>query len=248
VIDILVVALLFYWFYTLIRGTRAVQIIYGIIILVLIWVVARLLQLNTLIFILQNTLTALIIAIPVVFQPELRNALVKLGRTKITNTFWDLKKNELDKVIETISEASEELSKQKVGALIVLVRGDRLHELTEKAKVINADISTELILNIFAPKTPLHDGAIIITGNKIKAAGAVLPLSDSKFNYHLGTRHRAAIGLSTSSDALVIVVSEETGIISLAEDGLLESRLDKVRLKNLLEKALQGKKTDKEKK
>jgi diadenylate cyclase len=232
----------------LIRGTRAVQIIYGIIILVLIWVVARLLQLNTLIFILQNTLTALIIAIPVVFQPELRNALVKLGRTKITNTFWDLKKNELDKVIETISEASEELSKQKVGALIVLVRGDRLHELTEKAKVINADISTELILNIFAPKTPLHDGAIIITGNKIKAAGAVLPLSDSKFNYHLGTRHRAAIGLSTSSDALVIVVSEETGIISLAEDGLLESRLDKVRLKNLLEKALQGKKTDKEKK
>lgn len=238
VIDIVVVAVVFYWFYSLIRETRAVQIIYGILILVLIWIAGRLLQLHTLNFILQSALGALIIAIPVVFQPELRNALVKLGRTKISNNFWDLKKNELEEIIHTITEVCTILSKQKTGAIIVLARNDRLRELVEKAKPLNADISAELLINIFTPKTPLHDGAVIISGNKIKAAGAILPLSESRFDYHLGTRHRAAIGLSSNSDAVIIVISEETSKISLAEDGVLETDLSPVqignRLKNLL--------------
>ncbi len=237
-IDIVVVAIVFYWFYTLIRETRAIQIIYGILILVLIWFAGRLLQLHTLNFILQNALGALIIAIPVVFQPELRNALVKLGRTKISNNFWDLRKNELEDIIAIIRDVCEILSNHKTGAIIVLARNDRLKELVDKAKPINADISTELLLNIFTPKTPLHDGAVIISGNKIKAAGAILPLSESKFDYHFGTRHRAAIGLSASSDAIVIVVSEETGKISLAEDGILEKDLSAVQIGNRLKTLL----------
>ena len=176
-------------------------------------------------FILQYSLTALVVAIPIVFQPELRNALIKLGRTKFTGGFLDLKKRELHEVIEIIVESCEILSKQKIGALIVLARSDRLREHVEKGKSLNAELSTELLINIFSPKAPLHDGAVIIAGNKIIAAGAVLPLSDSKFDYHLGTRHRAAIGLSSISDAIVLVVSEETGRVSIAIDGVLETDL-----------------------
>lgn len=177
-------------------------------------------------------------AIPIVFQPELRNALIKLGRTKFAGGFLTLRRRELEEVIETIVESCEILSRQKTGALIVLARSDHLREHLERGKTLDADLSTELLLNIFSPKAPLHDGAVIIAGNKIKAAGAVLPLSDSKFDYHLGTRHRAAIGLSSISDAVVLVVSEESGKISIAIDGVLETdlKVDQVRnkLKNIL--------------
>jgi len=238
ILDVLIVAILFYLLYTFIRGTRAVPIIYGILILVFLWILARALQLTVLMFILQYSLTALVVAIPIVFQPELRNALIKLGRTKITGGFFELKKSELNEVIETIVESCEILSRQKTGALIVLARFDHLREHLEKGKSINADLSTELLLNIFSPKAPLHDGAAIISGNKIKAAGAVLPLSDSKFDYHLGTRHRAALGLSSISDAIVLIVSEETGNISLAIDGILETDLKPEQISEKLKKIL----------
>jgi diadenylate cyclase len=222
-LDILIVAFLFYWLYSLIRETRAVQITYGISLIFAIWIIAKLLQLNVLIFILQNTLTALIVAIPVVFQPELRNALVKIGRTRLTNEFKDLKKKEVDQVVAIIAQACGILSSSKTGALIVLARSDKLKEQVEKGKSLDARLSLELILTIFTPRSPLHDGAIIISGSKIKAAGAVLPLDDNRFSYKYGTRHKAAIGLSSTSDAIVIVVSEESGTVSIAENGQIES-------------------------
>lgn len=237
-VDIIIVAALFYWILLLIRETRAIPIIYGIIFLSIIWLLAKYLQLNTLSFILQNTLTVIIVAIPIVFQPELRNALVKLGRTKIKSSFKELQKKDFEQVISIISETSQILSKQKTGALIVLSRGDSLKEHLENGKLLDARISVELLLNIFTPKTPLHDGAVIISGSKIKAAGAILPLSENKFDYKLGTRHRAAIGLSSISDAAIIIISEETGSISLAVEGIFESDLKleelSFRLKQLL--------------
>jgi len=242
VLDILIVATLFYLFYTFIRGTRAVQIIYGIFVLVIIWAIAKVLQLNVLMFILQYSLTALVVAIPIVFQPELRNALIKLGRTKFAGGFLTLRRRELEEAIEIIVESCEILSRQKTGALIVLARFDHLREHLERGKTLNAELSTELLLNIFSPKAPLHDGAVIIAGNKIKAAGAVLPLSDSKFDYHLGTRHRAAIGLSSISDSIVIVVSEESGKISMAIDSVLETDLKPEQLRNKLKSILSIKK------
>lgn len=193
-------------------------------------------------FILQYSLTALVVAIPIVFQPELRNALIKLGRTKFAGGFLTLRRRELEEAIEIIVESCEILSRQKTGALIVLARFDHLREHLERGKTLNAELSTELLLNIFSPKAPLHDGAVIIAGNKIKAAGAVLPLSDSKFDYHLGTRHRAAIGLSSISDSIVIVVSEESGKISMAIDSVLETDLKPEQLRNKLKSILSIKK------
>lgn len=178
------------------------------------------------------------IAIPVVFQPELRSALFKLGRTKITSEFRQLNKSELEKVIDILAESCEIMAKKKHGAIIVLSRSDRLKEYLEEGREIDARLSTEIILTIFSPNTPLHDGAVIISGNKIKAAGAILPLPERKFSYELGTRHRAAIELSILSDAIVLVVSEETGNISLVMDGTLERRLNKEILTNRLRKLL----------
>lgn len=193
-------------------------------------------------FLLQYSLAALVVAIPIVFQPELRGALIKLGRTKITGGFFELRRQELNEAIKTIAQTCEILSEQKIGALIVLARQDRLREHLEKGKNINGDLSAELLLNIFSPKTPLHDGAVIISGNKIKAAGAILPLSDSKFDYHLGTRHRAALGLSSISDAIVLVVSEESGKTSIAIDGVLEQNLKPEQLEEKLRKILVARK------
>lgn len=243
IVDILIVTTFFYFVYTLIKGTRAVQITYGIIFLVVVWLVARALALNTLIFILQRALTGILIAIPVVFQPELRSALFKLGRTKITSEFKQLTRTELEKVIDTLSESCEILSKQKHGAIIVLSRSDRLKEYLEEGRELDARLSTEMLLTIFSPNTPLHDGAIIITGSKIKAAGAILPLPEKKFSYQYGTRHRAAIELSTLTDAIVLVISEETGNISLVIDGIIDKDLDKKSLKEKLHKLLFGRKS-----
>jgi len=188
-------------------------------------------------------LTGILIAIPVVFQPELRSALFKLGRTKITSEFKQLTRTELEKVIDTLSESCEILSKQKHGAIIVLSRSDRLKEYLEEGRELDARLSTEMLLTIFSPNTPLHDGAIIITGSKIKAAGAILPLPEKKFSYQYGTRHRAAIELSTLTDAIVLVISEETGNISLVIDGIIDKDLDKKSLKEKLHKLLFSRKS-----
>lgn len=222
-VDVLIAALLFYWLYSMIKETRAVQIIYGILLLVAIWAIARALQLSLLIFILQNTLTALIVAIPVVFQPELRNALVKIGRTRFSADFFDLKKKDIHYIISTISQACRILAKNRTGALIVIARADKLKENVEKGETLDAKLTLDLLLTIFTPKSPLHDGAVIISGMKIKAARTVLPLSsEDRYSYKFGTRHKAAIGLSSITDAVIVVVSEESGVISISVNGNME--------------------------
>lgn len=246
-VDVIIAALLFYWLYSIIKETRAVQIIYGILLLVGIWAIARALQLNLLIFILQNVLTALVVAIPIVFQPELRNALVKIGRTRFSSDFFDLKKKDVHYVISTISRACRILAKNKTGALIVIARADKLKENVEKGETLDAKLTLDLLLTIFTPKSPLHDGAVIISGMKIKAARAVLPLSsENRYSYKFGTRHKAAIGLSSISDAVVVVVSEETGTISISTDGEI-SHIENENLEKELSKLLVVKKNkDKE--
>lgn len=181
------------------------------------------------------------------FQPELRSALFKLGRTKITSEFKQLTRTELEKVTDTLSESCDILSKQKHGAIIVLSRSDKLKEYLEEGRDLDARLSTEILLTIFSPKTPLHDGAVIITGSKIKAAGAILPLPEKKFSYQFGTRHRAAIELSSLTDAVVLVVSEETGNISLVIDGVIDKNLSRGTLKEKLNKLLSSNKALKEK-
>lgn len=241
IIDILLVAIIFYWVYLFLKETRALRILYGILILAAVFFLGQVLHLDALNFILKYAITAIVVAIPVVFQPELRSALERLGRAEIVGDFTQLRKSEMISVIQEIVSATKILSKNKIGALIVLARYTGLREYVESGVDINSKVSSEMLLTIFTPKTPLHDGAAIISGDKIIAAGCTLPLADIQYDYNLGTRHRAAIGLSMQTDALVIVVSEERGIVSLASNGILSRDLDSEKLEDLLIKLLRQK-------
>ena len=217
------------------------RIIYGIFILAIIFLLARLLQLDTVNFILNYAITGIIVAIPIVFQPELRAGLEKLGRPEIMGEFGKLRRSKAYAVIEEIVKSSQLLAKNKTGALIVITRQTGLRDYIETGVKIDSEISTELIMTIFSQNTPLHDGAIIISGDKIIAASCTLPLADIQYDYTLGTRHRAAIGLTQQTDALAIVVSEEKGTISLASNGILSKNLSKEKLEDLLLKLLKTK-------
>lgn len=246
IIDIIIVAVLFYWIYTFLKETRALKILYGLLILLLILFIARLFNLTALNLILKYFLAMLVVAIPIVFQPELRAALEKLGRAKfiLPETYF-LHQIEIEKTIDKIIKAVEILSNEKRGALIVIGRQTGLRDFIETGINLQAKLSTELLLNIFSNKTPLHDGATIIIGERILAANCMLPLTESRLGPAVGTRHRAAIGLSAQTDALVIVVSEENGQISLAVNGNLSRKLTPERVKEILIKLLkpQNKKT-----
>jgi len=241
VLDILIVAALFYWVYLLLRQTRAVRILYGIAILLIIWIVGKWLNLTTLNFILKLTAAAFVVAIPVVFQPELRAGLERLGRAPLVTDFYKLPRGQMAEMIKKITEAVEILAHQKIGAIIVIGRTTGMREFVETGVKINAEITTELILTIFSHGSALHDGAIIILGNRLVAARSILPLSDSKFDYRLGTRHRAAVGVTAQSDALAIVVSGQSGGISLAVDGLLETKVNMPDLEKILLSHLRAK-------
>lgn len=241
IIDILLVAILIYWVYLLLKETRAMRILYGIVILIIIMVLGRLLQLQALNFILTYVLAGLVVAIPVVFQPELRAALERLGRTKFVGEFGGLKSDKLQSVISEILEAIDFLSENKRGAILVLTRQTGLRDIVQSGVRLEAKISKQLLITIFSPKTPLHDGAVIISGEKIIAANCWLPLTEQEFKYDLGTRHRAAAGITTDTDAIVLVVSEETGKISLAVGGNLTTDLKTTQLKDFLIKMLQHK-------
>jgi len=237
-LDILIVALLFYWAYLFLKETRAMRIIYGIVILAVIFMLGRALQLSTLNFILKYIITVIVVAIPVVFQPELRSALERLGRADIVGGFGGLKRSKMISIVKEIVQSTELLSKNKIGALIVLTRQTGLRDYIETGVRLNAEVTTEVLMTIFTPKTPLHDGAVIIDGDKIIAAGCTLPLAEIQYDYNLGTRHRAAIGLSMQTDALVIVVSEERGMVSLGSNGILSRDLSSEKLEELLVKLL----------
>ncbi|HCW50630.1 MAG TPA: TIGR00159 family protein [Clostridiales bacterium] len=235
-LDIAIVAYVIYRLFLLIRGTRAVQLVKGLFVLLLAGVAARLLELTTVIYILDYVQMALIVAVPVVFQPELRRALEQLGRGRLFAPAVTLPEAELAKVIDDIATACDVLGRNKIGALIVVERETGLKDIAETGTAIDGLVSSAFLINIFVPNAPLHDGAVIIRGNRVAAAGCFLPLSENPdLSRELGTRHRAAVGMTEQSDALVVVVSEETGWISLASAGKLIRHLDDATLREMLE-------------
>jgi len=242
-IDLIIVGAIIYFLLNLIKGTRAVQLIKGLVVIFIASVVSQLLNLNTVHWFLQSVLTMLIVALPIVFHPELRRALEQLGRGGFfTNQLvqkWSAKD------INGIILAADELAEEKTGALIVFEKEVGLRDYIETGTEINAKISKELIENLFYKSSPLHDGAVIVGEGMIKAAGCLLNLSNKpSINPKLGTRHRAAIGITEESDALVLVVSEESGVISLAQDGELIRYLDKAKLREILFKEFVPRKTN----
>ncbi len=244
ILDVFVVAVAVYYFMMAIRGTRAVQLVKGIFIIVAIYMISGLLNMHTLNYILNTVVQVAMFGVIVIFQPELRSLLEKMGQLKagkFIGAAFNISNQEKDltDVISSISIAASQMAETRTGALIVIERMTRLGEYMHSGTKINADVSTELIKNIFAPNTPLHDGAVIVRENKIITAGCVLPLTaNSNLASELGTRHRAALGLSEASDAVVVVVSEETGKISIAVNGSLTRNLTRLTLNKALTKLL----------
>lgn len=236
IIDIIIVAAVFYKLFSLIKETRAEQLSKGIIALFIAAKISGWLELYTINWILENAMTVGVIAILIVFQPELRRGLEYIGRSRFfTKSFLEIKGESLSKTVEEIVEATASLSRQKIGALIVLERETGLNELVDTGTRINGKVSSNLLINIFIPNTPLHDGAVIIKDDIIKGAACFLPLTEnSNLSKELGTRHRAALGVSEKSDSLSIIVSEETGAISIAENGSIARHLDSQTLRQIL--------------
>ena len=218
IVDILIVSYVIYNLILLVRGTRAVQLLKGIFVIVVTWALSYVFELTTLQWIIRQIFTYGVLALVIIFQPELRRALDQLGRGKLLRrTPAD---EDVNKRINEVLKALNYLSKKKYGALIVFERETGLNDYVETGIVIDSRISSELLINIFIPNTPLHDGAVIIRRDRLIAAGCYLPLSENPFiSKELGTRHRAAIGIGEVSDAISVAVSEETGQISLAING-----------------------------
>ena len=239
VIDILIVSFIIYYVYRLIKQTRAEQIVKGILILFVLLIISKVFDMVILNFLLTNLMTYSMLLFIVIFQPELRSAFEKIGRNKFKEVFDVNDKALAMHNISEITNAAEIMSLKKIGALIVIERETKISEIVKEGIDISAKISSELLQNIFVPRTPLHDGAVIIRNNQISAAKCILPLaSENNVPKSLGTRHRAAVGISEIADVIVVVVSEETGTISVAEDGKLKRDLNSDSLKELLTKKL----------
>ncbi len=228
VIDIALVAFVIYKVLTFIHETRAEQLVKGLLVLVFATFISDKLKFYTLNWILVNTMTLGVIALIIVFQPELRRALEYIGRSQFIRTqFVRIDKEKAKSITGSLVRAIDYFSSKSIGALIVLEQETALSDISESGTKIDAEISTELIGNIFYEGSPLHDGAMIIRGDRVLAAGCVLPLTqDKSLSRDLGTRHRAALGITENSDAVVFIISEETGIISLAVNGKLTRFLD----------------------
>jgi diadenylate cyclase len=231
-IDIGITALLIYWLFSLIRGTRAVSLVIGVTVLFAVYAAARFFDLQLLTQILQAGAVVGLFALVVVFQPELRRALERIGRVGSFNwLFSPAEKRAVDHVAEEVAKAASLMSADGHGALIVLERDTGLEEVAETGVMIHADVSSDLLRTIFAPKTPLHDGAVIIREEMILAAGSLLPLAEMTVHTErFGTRHRAALGITEQTDAVVIVVSEENGQVSLVERARIVRNLNEAQL------------------
>ena len=224
IIDIACVAVLFYFLYKFMRDRRSGKLILGLVVLFLLEFFSRLFEMHVIQYILQNVFQAGLIAAAVIFQPELRTALEKVGGQplKSLKSIGDSKKTPEEEMIEIVASAVSDLSASRTGALIVFERSTKLGDLVLTGTVIDAAPSSFLVKNIFFNKAPLHDGALIVRDTRLYAAGCLLPLSqNTDILKDLGTRHRAAIGMSENSDAVVVVVSEETGTVSIAVEGVL---------------------------
>lgn len=231
-LDILIIAGLFYWLLLLLRRTTAMALLRGAaIVLTLAVVLSHLFELRVLTWLLRNSFTGLLIAVPIIFQPEIRRALERLGRTSARGL---LVRPDYRAVIDMVVETATHLARQRIGALIVIERETGLEEFLDTGTRLDAAVSADLLEAIFQHTSPLHDGAVIIRDNRIMAAGCMLPLSAGPVPVHVGTRHRAGLGITEQSDAISIIVSEETGQIGLAANGRLIPDLDPVRLRAFL--------------
>lgn len=236
-IDLAIVIFLIYKLIKITKSTRVWQLIKGIALLIILTLVSGWIHLDILHYILTSIMTYGVIALFIIFQPELRRGLEQLGTNKLTK-FFGIENDIVTKTKEDIYKiviAAKELADSKTGGLIVMERDIKIGDIAESGIEINAEVSPQLLVNIFVPKTPLHDGAVIISNNKIAAAACILPLADDKqISKELGTRHRAAIGISKETDSIAIVISEETGKISIAKDGTLIANVDEETLKKVL--------------
>jgi len=232
VFDILLISLAIYWLLLLLRGTSAWTVLRGIaLLLVGAFLLARIFDLQVVNWMLENTVTGLVIGVIVVFRPEIRRVLDRLGRTG-----WQLAlvRQEQDYTIDVAVRAAMRLARQRYGALIVFERETGLQEVIDTGIELNAELSAELLGSIFMPNTPLHDGAVIVRGDQIVAAGCTLPLTDSPLQADLGMRHRAAVGITEGTDAIVIVVSEERGSLAVAAQGRMRTNLDEAEVRSRL--------------
>ncbi|MHB1319840.1 MAG: diadenylate cyclase CdaA [Anaerolineae bacterium] len=234
-LDILLVAAIIYGLLTVLRRTQAVLVLRGLIIVAILAVLmTSLLPLPAFTWLMSNSLPALLVAVPVIFQPELRRALERLGRAGPMAS-WFGREIAMDVVIEEVAEACNRLSDRRHGGLIVFERDTGLQDIIDTGVSVDAQVSSELLLTIFYPNTALHDQAVVIRGDRLAAASCVLPLSERLATSHvLGTRHKAGIGVTERSDAVAVIVSEETGVISVAHNGRMIRRLDGERLRTIL--------------
>ena len=239
IIDIVVVAYFLYRVYLMLKNTRAATLVKGLLVLVGFMIICWAVNLHVISWLLEKSMTVIMVALPVVFQPELRRALEQIGRGKLFRKGSELDEQELEAMLEDVAAATKVMSKAKVGALMVFERATGLVERIDTGVPIDGLVSSGLIQNIFVKDTPLHDGAVVIRGNRIVAACCLLPLTENRnLSQELGTRHRAAIGISEQSDAMVLVVSEETGAISIARNGELVRYLTVDDVKEILRNAI----------
>jgi diadenylate cyclase len=236
VVEIAIFAYFIYVLLKLVRDTRAWQLSKGILLILVITAFSNLFELKSLSFVLNNTFSVMAIGVLIIFQPELRRGLEQIGRSSLKDFFaTETGNTETIGTIDALVKACSELSKTYTGALIVVEKETKIGDIISTGIAINSSVTAELLINIFTPNTPLHDGAVVIRDNRIKAATCYLPLSENaEINKELGTRHRAAIGVTEGSDALAIVVSEETGMISLIQDGAIQRGLSPEALKAAL--------------
>ncbi len=242
-LDILVVSVIIYWLLWVAQGTRATQLLRGIVILsALVFFLANTLQLTTFNWLLSRLWPALVVAVPIIFAPELRRALEQIGHTGswLRPPFQNATPAEaMDRMVDEIVRAGVQLSRQRFGALVVIERETGLQDFADRGVPVDGELTRQLLITIFFPNSPLHDAAVLVRGDRIVAASVVLPLTDNiSATGQLGTRHRAAIGITEESDALAVVVSEETGQMSVAHNGRLIRNLDQDRLRRVLRSLL----------
>jgi diadenylate cyclase len=238
IVDVGLTALLIYWFFVLIRGTRALRLVFGLIILYFVYVAAQFLGLQLLSQILQTGAVIGLLAIVVIFQPELRRALDRIGRMGTLRWLAPTPAGVIEHIATEIASAAGALGAAAQGAIVVIERHTPLGDIAETGVTLNADLSAELLRTIFQPKSELHDRAVIVRGETVLAAGALLPMPETMAPGRRGTRHRAAQGITEQTDAIAVVVSEETGALSIAERGRIERMADAERLEQRLEELL----------
>lgn len=235
VLDILLVAVVIYKSYEMLKDTRAITLAKGLFIMMGVALGAYILELHAIYWLLSKSIYLLFMALPIVFQPELRRALERIGQGKFLGSAVYLNEEEADTLVNEIDKAVFNMSAKKIGALLVLEREIGINEIIDTGIRVDGLVTAPFMMNVFIPNTPLHDGAAVIRGNRMVAAGCLLPLTENRgLSTELGTRHRAALGLSEQCDALIVVVSEETGIVSIAENGRITRRLNSEQLKERL--------------